>query len=94
MPFPFCNEDVIETLFAVYESWISESISNYNSDFFHDLAGIGFFFGMGGEKLLFTKGFKGEFCHYSSCFGGVALMPAVLHGIVADFKTFMLFFEI
>lgn len=29
------QEDVIETLFAVYESWISESISNYNSDFFY-----------------------------------------------------------
>jgi len=27
--------DVVETLLAVYESWISESISNYNSDFFY-----------------------------------------------------------
>lgn len=27
--------DVIDTLLAVYSSWISEAISNYNSDFFY-----------------------------------------------------------
>ncbi|MDD6763596.1 MAG: hypothetical protein PUD92_08245 [Clostridiales bacterium] len=29
------KEDTIETLFEVYSSWISDSISNYNSDFFY-----------------------------------------------------------
>lgn len=29
------QEDVIRTLFEVYQSWISEAISNYNSDFFY-----------------------------------------------------------
>ncbi len=29
------QEDVLETLWSVYESWISDSISNYNSDFFY-----------------------------------------------------------
>ena len=29
------QDDVIETLFDVYSSWISDSISNYNSDFFY-----------------------------------------------------------
>ena len=29
------QENVIETLFEVYSSWISETISNYNSDFFY-----------------------------------------------------------
>lgn len=27
--------DVLETLFLVYDSWISDAISNYNSDFFY-----------------------------------------------------------
>ena len=29
------KEDVLETLFQVYESWINDAISNYNSDFFY-----------------------------------------------------------
>lgn len=29
------EENVLETLLAVYASWISEAISNYNSDFFY-----------------------------------------------------------
>lgn len=29
------QENVIETLLLVYSSWISEAISNYNSDFFY-----------------------------------------------------------
>lgn len=29
------SEDVIETLMLVYESWISEAISNYNTDFYY-----------------------------------------------------------
>lgn len=29
------QENVLETLFEVYSSWISETISNYNSDFFY-----------------------------------------------------------
>lgn len=28
-------DEIIETLFAVYNSWISDSISNFNSDFFY-----------------------------------------------------------
>lgn len=27
--------DVIETLYSVYKSWISEALSNYNSDFYY-----------------------------------------------------------
>lgn len=30
-----CEMDVIETLFAVYQSMFSDAISNYNSDFFY-----------------------------------------------------------
>lgn len=30
-----CGEDLIETLIAVYTSWIDEAISNYNSDFYY-----------------------------------------------------------
>lgn len=29
------TDEIIETLFAVYNSWISDSISNFNSDFFY-----------------------------------------------------------
>lgn len=29
------QEDVISTLIEIYQSWISDSISNYNSDFFY-----------------------------------------------------------
>ncbi len=29
------EDDVIETLINVYESWISDALSNYNSDFFY-----------------------------------------------------------
>lgn len=29
------QDNVIDTLFQVYLSWISDSISNYNSDFFY-----------------------------------------------------------
>lgn len=29
------QSNILETLFDVYSSWISESISNYNSDFFY-----------------------------------------------------------
>ena len=29
------DENIIETLFAVYTSWISDAISNYNSDFYY-----------------------------------------------------------
>ena len=30
-----CKEDIIDTLIEVYNSWINEAISNYNSDFFY-----------------------------------------------------------
>lgn len=29
------QSDILETLFSVYDSWISEAISNYNTDFFY-----------------------------------------------------------
>lgn len=29
-----CQDDVIETLVQIYDSWISDMISNYNSDFY------------------------------------------------------------
>lgn len=29
------NDNVVDTLIEVYSSWISDSISNYNSDFFY-----------------------------------------------------------
>uniref|UniRef100_UPI0040572B6F hypothetical protein n=1 Tax=Acetatifactor sp. TaxID=1872090 RepID=UPI0040572B6F len=29
------QDDVVDTPITVYKSWISESISNYNSDFFY-----------------------------------------------------------
>lgn len=31
------DTDTVETLIEVYTSWISDSISNYNSDFFYQL---------------------------------------------------------
>lgn len=30
-----CHNDVIATLIEVYDSWIDQTISNYNSDFFY-----------------------------------------------------------
>lgn len=30
-----CTDDVIETLIQIYDSWISDIISNYNSDFYY-----------------------------------------------------------
>lgn len=30
-----CTDDVIETLVQIYHSWISDMISNYNSDFYY-----------------------------------------------------------
>lgn len=30
-----CTDDVIETLIQIYDSWISDMISNYNSDFYY-----------------------------------------------------------